>query len=336
MTTRGLSLVVSATWLITGCGFVPDGLCQSPSRLNGSGEAAPPFSVPMALEAQPGAQPKGAPHVPAQILRGMQTQPGMQPGVAFPTLPKVRPPGALPSVPSAPRIDRFNVPGRGSNRSSGMGELTKMESLKDVAPTFKRGGEGFSVDCDRINIGEAVVAKWNVTGADSLTLRLTGGTFISDVGKGAGVTVPRDRHFTVVVPQVVGPNVFTLTATNPHGSSSRSCEIMVLSAGQRKPLKGSSRAMTFLVTPDTIRRGETVRVYWNVLDADRVFLETDLTRKKDGTRDERDRVPPHGTMTFTPPESTDFFLFFNDSETISQAPEKEYAYNGLRRHVTVK
>ena len=63
-----------------------------------------------------------------------------------------------------------------------------------------------------------------------------------------------------------------------------------------------------MVYPQKIRKGEPVYVYWNVLDAQDVFIENDFTGNLSAKPDTRDIVQPYGLEQYWPYQNTDFRL----------------------------
>jgi hypothetical protein len=63
-----------------------------------------------------------------------------------------------------------------------------------------------------------------------------------------------------------------------------------------------------MVYPQKFRKGEPVYVYWNVLDAQNVFIQNDFTGNLSDKPDIRDIVQPYGMEQYWPYQNTDFKL----------------------------
>jgi len=267
----------------------------------------------------------------AQNPGGMQSLPGVQPGSSG-NLPSLQPggqsgsmngfnqPSLPPGTPVSPAIDQFNLSGQGGSQSSSMGALPASGSagaqppgaadqgpsqqnnapagLATLKPYFEVGGDLYA-DTPMVNVGDSVFLGWRVANADDYTLEQDGKIVL---------IIPRDRVGTIVVPDVPGINKYTLTAKNAGGSVSQSVEISALSKGQREVFDRSQRCRTFLVYPQKIKKGEPVYVYWNVLDAQNVFIQNDFTGNLSDKPDIRDIVQPYGMEQYWPYQNTDFKL----------------------------
>lgn len=167
-----------------------------------------------------------------------------------------------------------------------------------VAPAFAVAG-GFTADIAMINVNEAAFLSWKLTGADSLSIGpVNGKTYY----------LPGNKTRYLFVPTMPGVHKITLTATNKFGSTSQTVEVNVLTAGQRPEYDKSSRLVTFDIYPQKIKKGEPVTVYWNVFDADKVYLENTLTNSLTGVPDPRDLINPYGEKEVWPPMDTIFRL----------------------------
>jgi hypothetical protein len=67
-----------------------------------------------------------------------------------------------------------------------------------------------------------------------------------------------------------------------------------------------------MVYPQKIKKGEPVYVYWNVLDAQNVFIENDFTGDLSGAPDMRDIVQSFGVEQYWPYQDTTFQLTHGD------------------------
>ncbi len=235
---------------------------------------------------------------------------------------------ALPLSTGSGQMAEFPTSGQSGIQSQGMGALTNMESLKKAPPVFEsRYGSGFSTDYIQGSLGQAFILQWQVYGADKLEITVSGGTVKSDIGSGQYLPVPEGRVAAVVVPESVGYYKFTITATNAFGSSSKNWELPVYSPEQVDKYIGGDRNYVFMVHPQQIKQGEPVFVYWNVRDADHVYLETDLAVGDKGEPDERDRVRSYGVEKFYPPASTRFMLEFGNGEYLDETGQVNPDYH---------
>lgn len=268
----------------------------------------------------------------AQTPGDMQALPGGQPGN----------PGELPSLPagqsaSAPISQSGSTSSQPSSSGSSMGELQGLQPEGQAAvpggelPVIQSGGStgtmsGFKVppsdsptlpagapveklpffekelyaDTQTVNVGEAVFLGWIAANADEYMLEQDGKVV---------QTVPRDRVGTFVTPGMPGTTKYTLTAKNSGGSVSLSVDVNVLSKGQRTAFDRSKRCRTFMVYPTIINKGEPVYVYWNVLDAQNVFLDNNFTGNSSREPDVRDLMQQtYGVEQYWPYQDTDFRL----------------------------
>jgi len=156
-------------------------------------------------------------------------------------------------------------------------------------------------DTQTVNAGEAVFLGWIVANADEYKLEQDGKVI---------QTIPRDRVGTFVTPGMPGITTkYTLTAKNSGGSVSLSVEVNVLSPGQRAAFDMSKRCRTFMVYPKIINKGEPVYVYWNVLDAQNVYIDNNFTGNSSREPDERDLMKQtYGVEQYWPYQDTDFRL----------------------------
>jgi len=267
----------------------------------------------------------------AQNPGGMQSLPGAQSGL--PSLQDGSQSGSIggfsqPSLPAgvpvSPAIDQFNLSGQGGSQPSGVGELPPSNSGSasssgmanlvvppsnnapaagaDTRPYFDKGGDLYA-DTALVDVGETVFLGWRVVNADNFTL---------DWGNGNIVIIPKDWVGTIVFPDVPGIYTYTLTAKNASGSVSQNVEVLAVSRGQREKYDKYSRCRTFMVYPQKIKKGEPVYVYWNVLDAQNVFVENDFTSSLSGKPDMRDIVHPAGMEQYWPYQDTLFRLTHGD------------------------
>jgi hypothetical protein len=263
-----------------------------------------------------------------QSLPGMQSgsQSGNMSGFSKPTLP--------PGTPVSPAIGQFNLSGQGGSQPSGMGELQiggQSGGSGGNLPVIQSGGStetmsGFKAppsnspsmpasapveklpffekelyaDTQTVNVGEAVFLGWIAANADEYNLEQDGKVI---------QTVPRDRVGTFVTPGMPGTTKYTLTAKNSGRSVSLSVEVNVLSRGQRPTFDRSKRCRTFMVYPKIINKGEPVYVYWNVLDAQNVFIDNNFTGNISREPDVRDLMNrTYGMEQYWPYVDTDFRL----------------------------
>lgn len=154
-------------------------------------------------------------------------------------------------------------------------------------------------------VGEPVFLGWKLFRADSFSLALD---------NGAVIPVPGDRTGTFVVNNVPGSYAYVLTAKNAYGSVSQKVQVPALSKDQRPAYVGDPRCRTFAVYPQQIKKGQSVFVYWNVMDAQRIYLENSLMNSMIGSPDPRDEVTASGTEEFWPVENTIFRLTFHDGK----------------------
>ena len=329
-----LAAVIVAAFLISGCvAFKWPGAKQSqasPAASSSSSQKQPDTSAGIQPSQQatfsgiqpnqPGGfsaiQPNQPGSLPGnQSSSGMGALPGSQSGSGM---------GALPGSQSGSAVGALP----GNQSSSGMVSLKDQQSGQGTinkAPAFGTGQWDY-LNCDsyRIDVGQAVVLSWRVSNADTLTLDVGGAVVITDLGKGPIVTVPKGRVAAVVVPDITGKYKFKLTAANSYGTATRSCELDVLSSGQSSSSVGSDRVSTFMVYPEKIKKGEIVHVYWNVTNADHVYLEDDITGTKSLKPDEQARVSAYGVRYYYPFQDTTFILKFGNGQYMPDSKYQEY------------
>lgn len=245
--------------------------------------------------------------------------------------------GALPSSAGSGKMAEFPTSGQSGTQSQGMGALTNMESLKKAPPVFASpSGYGFSSDYIQCSLGQAVILQWRVYGADRLEIAVNGGTVKSDIGSGQYLLVPAGRVAAIVVPESVGYYKFVITATNAYGSSYANLELPVYSPEQIDKYIGYDRNYLFMVHPQKVKKGEPVFVYWNVRDADHVYLATSLAVGDKATPDERDRVRSYGVEKFYPPATTYFLLKFGNGEYLDKTGQVNQDYRMKTCEVVVE
>ena len=277
----------------------------------------------------------------AQNPGGMQSLPGGQP-----VLPQGGPSASVPlsqsgsssSQPSSPGGKMGELQGlQGGNQPSGMGELQGLQAGGQGAvpggelPVIQSGGStgtmsGFKAppsnspsmpagvpveklpffekelyaDTQIVNAGEAVFLGWIAANADEYKLEQDGKVI---------QTIPGDRVGTFVIPNMPGISKYTLTAKSSGRSVSLSVEVNVLSRGQRAAFDMSKRCRTFMVYPKIINKGEPVYVYWNVLDAQNVYIDNNFTGNSSRVPDARDLMTQtYGVEQYWPYQNTDFRL----------------------------
>jgi len=245
--------------------------------------------------------------------------------------------GALPPSKGSGQMDVFNISGQSGGQSPGIGALTNMESLKKAPPVFEsNSGYGFSSDYVKITQGQAVILKWQVYGADRLEITVEGGSVKSDIGSGQYLAVPSGRIAAVVVPDSVGVYKFTMTATNSYGSSSANWDIMVYSPGQKDRYALYDRTRLFIVYPEKVKKGEPVFVYWNVVDADHIYLQARLAGEDAQEPNESIRVSSHGAEIFYPPLDTEFRLWFGIGGFRNSSNQTNPDYCTVYRYVVIE
>ena len=268
----------------------------------------------------------------AQKPEDLQSLPSVQSGSQSGSLSGFSKPSLPPGTPVSPAMGQFNLSGQGGNQSPNMGELQggsqgggsggglpqsggstgTMSGFKappSNSPTLPAGApveklpffeKELYADTQTVNVGEAVFLGWIAVNAGEYKLEQDGKVV---------QTVPRDRIGTFVTPGVPGIIKYTLTAKNSGGSVSLSVEVNVLSPGQRAAFDRSKRCRTFMVYPTIINKGEPVYVYWNVLDAQNVFLDNNFTGNSSREPDVRDRMQQtYGVEQYWPYQDTDFRL----------------------------
>jgi len=160
--------------------------------------------------------------------------------------------------------------------------------------------ENLYADTQTVNAGESVFLGWRVANADEYKLEQDGKVV---------QIIPRDRVGTFVIPNMPGISKYTLTAKNSGGAVSLSVDVNVLSQGQRVAFDISKRCRTFMVYPKIINKGEPVYVYWNVLDAQNVFIDNNFTGDSSREPDVRDLMKQtYGMEQYWPYQDTDFRL----------------------------
>jgi hypothetical protein len=238
----------------------------------------------------------------------------------------IQPSGSLlpGGQPVSQPIGQFNLSGQGGSQSSSMGALQSTGSgdaqppaaeaqfpwkqdnspagFAAAKPYFESGGDLYA-DTNPVEVDDSVFLGWKVANADNFTLDW-GGKYV--------ITIAGDRVGTVVIPDVPGVYTYTLTARNAGGSVSQNIELTVLSRGQRQAFDRTHRCRTFMVYPQKIKKGEPVYVYWNVLDAQNVFIENDFTGDLSGAPDMRDIVQSFGVEQYWPYQDTTFQLTHGD------------------------
>jgi len=268
----------------------------------------------------------------AQKPEDLQSLPSVQSGSQSGSLSGFSKPSLPPGTPVSPAMGQFNLSGQGGSQSPNMGELQggsqgggsggglpqsggstgTMSGFKappSNSPTLPAGApveklpffeKELYADTQTVNVGEAVFLGWIAVNAGEYKLEQDGKVV---------QTVPRDRIGTFVTPGVPGIIKYTLTAKNSGGSVSLSVEVNVLSPGQRAAFDRSKRCRTFMVYPTIINKGEPVYVYWNVLDAQNVFLDNNFTGNSSREPDVRDRMQQtYGVEQYWPYQDTDFRL----------------------------
>jgi hypothetical protein len=133
----------------------------------------------------------------------------------------------------------------------------------------------FSASAATIIDGQSSSLQWSVSGATSLSIDQGVGTVT-----GSSVSVKPSKSTT-----------YTLTATNAAGSSSASFTLTVLPPVAAKPLIKS-----FTATPDSITKGDSSTLAWDVSDASSLSINQNIgsvtgTNSKD--------VAPSATKTYT-------------------------------------
>lgn len=263
---------------------------------------------------------------------GLQSLPGVQPESQSGSISGFSKPSLPPGTPVSPAIGQFNLSGQGGSQPSGMGELQgggqgggsggdlpqsggstgTMSGFKappsnsqpmpasvpvEKLPFFEKE---LYADTQTVNAGESVFLGWIVANADEYKLEQDGKVI---------QTIPRDRVGTFVIPNMPGISKYTLTAKNSGHSVSLSVEVTVLSRGQRAAFDMSKRCRTFMVYPKIINKGEPVYVYWNVLDAQNVYIDNNFTGNSSRVPDARDlTTQTYGMEQYWPYENTDFRL----------------------------
>ena len=238
---------------------------------------------------------------------------------------------------SSPNMAEFPLSGQGGNQSSGMGELQGLQAGGQGGvpggelPVIQSGGStgtmsGFKsppsnsppmpagvpveklpffekdlyADTAIVDVGESVFLGWRVANADEYKLEQDGKVV---------QTIPRDGVGTFVIPNMPGISKYTLTAKSSGHSVSLSVEVNVLSRGQRAAFDMSKRCRTFMVYPKIINKGEPVYVYWNVLDAQNVYIDNNFTGNSSRVPDARDLMTQtYGMEQYWPYQDTDFRL----------------------------
>jgi len=296
-----LIIVLTAALVMAGCVKLAGGQSgnQSPSGSQGLAQN------PADLQALPGAQSGSAGSLPSMQQQG---QSGSLGGLNQPS-------ASLPAgQPVSPNMGQFNLPGQGGSQSSSMGELPQSgsgnapsagapaQSSNEMAgfaapkPYFEKEGD-LRADTNPVTVGDSFFLLWRVANADE---------YIIDWGGNTKITAPKGRVATVVIPDTPGTYTYTLTAKNAAGSVSQSVEVTALSKGQRNTFDKNHRCRTFMVYPQKIKKGEPVYVYWNVLDAQNVFIENDFTSDLAGPPDMRDIVQSFGVEEYLPYQNTTF------------------------------
>ncbi len=295
--------VVAITLIMAGCVKLAGG--QS------SGDNANLAQNPSDLQALPGAQPGSSGNLPS-------LQPGGQSGSlgGF-----SQPSGSLPAgQPVSPNIGHFNLPGQPGGQPSSMGELPQsgsgnapsagapaqpsgeMAGFAAQKPYFEQGGD-LRADTTMVTAGDSVFLLWKAANADE---------YVIDWGGKTTITIPKGRIGSVVIPDVPGTYTYTVTAKNAAGSVSQSVDVTALSKGQREPFTMFNRCRTFMVYPQKIKKGEPVYVYWNVLDAQNVFIDNNFTGDLAGAPDMRDIVQSFGVEEYWPYQDTTFRVTHGD------------------------
>jgi len=306
----------------------------------------------------------------AQTPGELQSLPGAQPGNSGgqPALQEGGPSASVPlsqsgstsSQPSSSGSNMGEVQGlQGGNQPSGMGQLQGLQAGGQSGgsggdlPVIQSGGStgtmsGFKAppsnspsmpagvpveklpffekelyaDSQIVDVGEAVFLGWIVANADEYKLEQDGKVI---------QTIPRDRVGTFVIPNMPGINKYTLTAKSSGHSVSLSVEVNVLSRGQRAAFDLSKRCRTFMVYPKIINKGEPVYVYWNVLDAQNVYIDNNFTGNSSRVPDARDLMTQtYGVDQYWPYENTDFRLTHGSGPYSSSAYWTNVCYVDVR------
>ena len=293
---KGLLLIIIMSVMLASCikigsatpaGKVPDkapdvtgGMAQNPGGLQSlpSGQSG---SAPVSQSGSSSRQPSSS-GSNMGVLQGLQ--PGGQGGVPGGELPVIQSGG------STGTMSGFKAP---PSNSPSMPAGVPVEKL----PFFE---ENLYADTQIVNVGESVFLGWRVANADEYKLEQDGKVV---------QTIPRDRVGTFVIPNMPGISKYTLTAKNSGHSVSLSVEVNVLSRGQRAAFDRSKRCRTFMVYPKIINKGEPVYVYWNVLDAQNVYIDNNFTGNSSRVPDARDLMTQtYGMEQYWPYQNTDFRL----------------------------
>jgi len=244
-------------------------------------EGGPSASVPLSQSGSTSGQPSSSGSSMGE-LQGLQ--PGGQGGVPGGELPVIQSGG------STGTMSGFKAP---PSNSPSMPAGVPVEKL----PFFEKE---LYADSQIVDAGEAVFLGWMVANADEYKLEQDGKVI---------QTIPRDRVGTFVIPNMPGISKYTLTAKSSGGAVSLSVEVNVLSRGQRAAFDMSKRCRTFMVYPKIINKGEPVYVYWNVLDAQNVYIDNNFTGNSSRVPDARDLMTQtYGVEQYWPYENTDFRL----------------------------
>ncbi len=136
-------------------------------------------------------------------------------------------------------------------------ELTRRVTVKAIKPSVLE----FEVDPDQIVLGEEAILSWKVEHADEVILKSTGGQL---------ETLPTAEYQAQRLVSPAESIVYGLEASNFHGDTSRSVELMVVTP------TGTPVAppviQSFNVVPGQIIQGESVSVNWSVAGADSVVI----------------------------------------------------------------
>jgi len=306
-----------------------------------------------------GKAPDKAPDVTggmAQTPGEMQSLPGLQPGSQSGSISGFSNPSLPPGTPVSPAIGQFNLSGQGGSQPANMGELQgggQGGGSGGDLPVIQSGGStgtmsGFKApptnslpmpagvpveklpffekelyaDTQIVNAGEAVFLGWIVANADEYKLEQDGKVI---------QTIPPDRVGTFVIPNMPGISKYTLTAKSSGHSVSLSVEVNVLSRGQRAAFDMSKRCRTFMVYPKIINKGEPVYVYWNVLDAQNVYIDNNFTGNSSRVPDARDLMTQtYGMEQYWPYQNTDFRLTHGSGPYSSSAYWTNVCYVDVR------
>jgi len=321
-----LVVILAAALIMCGCVKLAGENAGGQSSMDDTGLAQSPAD----LQALPGAQPGSSGNLPS-----------LEPGGPSGNLSGFsQPSGSLPAGQpvSPPPIGQFNLPGQSGGQPSSMGELpqsgegnapsagalaqpsNEMAGFIVQKPYFEQGGD-LRADTTLVSVGDSVFLLWRAANADE---------YVIDLGGKTSITVPKGRVGSVVIPDVPGTYTYTVTAKNAAGSVSQSVEVTALSTGQREPFDKYHRCRTFMVYPQKIKKGEPVYVYWNVLDAQNVFIDNDFTGTLAGAPDMRDIGPSFGVQEYWPYEDTTFRCTHGDG------PYSEKAYGSSTCFVEVR